>query len=158
MEDGDNAEKLRARARHRYSEMCDARARAKSARRVGDYVAVRRYEEDATMHKNATEELNAEAAKKIFHQKNKGHRQGTVDLHGLHVQEAIQYAEQELQSARWRGDEVVRFIVGKGLHAQDGRAKIRPALEELCDERSLIHSLDPRNAGVLIVHLDTDPF
>ena len=61
---------------------------------------------------------------------------------------------------------------GKGLHAKDRRAKIRPALEKLCTEyvinlrchicrltsvvfrRGLIHSLNPRNAGVLIVQLD----
>lgn len=74
-----------------------------------------------------------------------------VDLHGLYVDEALEYAEQEFQLAR--KDKVVRFIVGtpslcrllllrsgldtdlgKGLHARDGKAKIRPALEKLCRE------------------------
>ena len=35
-----------------------------------------------------------------------------VDLHGLRVPEALQFAEQELQSASQRGDREVRFIVG----------------------------------------------
>jgi len=46
---------------------------------------------------------------------------------------------------------VVYFIVGKGLHAKDGKPKIRPALEEHCKKRRLSYSLDPANAGVLIV-------
>ena len=83
---------------------------------------------------------------------------GTVDLHGLSVPEALEYAKQEFQSATLRADRVVRFIVGtsfnglfhvccsqrfigdgfylilgKGLHSKAGRAKIRPALENLCD-------------------------
>jgi hypothetical protein len=58
--------------------------------------------------------------------------------------------------------------LGKGLHAKNGKAKIRPALERLCNEyvgvivstpiilntyprRGLTHCLDPRNAGVLVV-------
>lgn len=35
-----------------------------------------------------------------------------VDLHGLHVEEALEYAEQTFQSATLRNDKVVRFIVG----------------------------------------------
>lgn len=76
------------------------------------------------------------------------------------MQEALEYAKQEFQSAALRTDRVVRFIVGtsldglfdechcqrgvfyggfspvsgKGLHSEAGKAKIRPALEQLCDE------------------------
>ena len=85
---------------------------------------------------------------------------GTVDLHGLYVAEALAYAKQEFQSVVSRSDKAVRFIVGtfplgiligvrqfemvlyggfpmnlgKGLHAKDGKVKIRPALEKLCKE------------------------
>src|SRR5712691_7744203 len=88
-----------------------------------------------------------------------GLTEGTVDLHGLSVPEALEYAKQELQSTTLRDDRVVRFIVGtpfihslwfmsismvccwlflpgsgKGLHSEAGKVKIRPALEQLCDE------------------------
>ena len=74
--------------------------------------------------------------------------EGTVDLHGLYVAEAVQFAKDQVQTARSRGKDGVRFIVGesflqnlpgvyngrtnlgKGLHADDGKAKIRPALED----------------------------
>ncbi len=78
-----------------------------------------------------------------------------VDLHDLYVPEAVEYAKEELQSAVYRDDGTVRFIVGmylffyvmtfqrltclvlrpgKGLHNKDGVSKLRPALEKLFDE------------------------
>ena len=41
--------------------------------------------------------------------------EGTVDLHGLFIKEALEYAKQEFQSAVLRTDRVVRFIVGTSL-------------------------------------------
>ena len=76
-----------------------------------------------------------------------------VDLHGLRVNEAIKYANQEFQSVESRSYKVIRFIVGtfplkhwllyavfygrsptnlgKGIHSKGG-VKIRPAMEKLC--------------------------
>ena len=81
-----------------------------------------------------------------------------VDLHGLHVDEALEYAKLEFQSVVPKSDKVVRFIVGtfplkhslvhatlywfffmmatvgKGKHTKGGKAKIRPAVEKLCEK------------------------
>ena len=38
-----------------------------------------------------------------------------IDLHGLHVSEAIRHAKDQVQTARSRGDDVVRFIVGEAF-------------------------------------------
>ncbi|KAI9428479.1 hypothetical protein H4582DRAFT_2045502 [Lactarius indigo] len=102
-------------------------------------------------HESAKKELDKRAAEIIFKENNKNRKEGTIDLHGLHVPEAIRLAKDQVESAKSRGDEAVRFIVGKGLHSDAGEAKIRPALEELFNKRGLTHSLDPRNTGVLIV-------
>ncbi|KAH8992746.1 hypothetical protein EDB86DRAFT_1412158 [Lactarius hatsudake] len=92
---------------------------------------------------------------KIFKKNNKNHREGgMIDLHGLRVAEAIQVAKDKLETAKSRGDEVVRFIVGKGLHSDAGGAKIRPALQALFTKGGLIHWLEPSNAGVLVVQLE----
>jgi DNA-nicking Smr family endonuclease len=100
-------------------------------------------------------ELDKRAANITFKENNKNRKEGgKIDLHGLYVAEAVQFSKDQAQIARSRGDEVVRFIVGKGLHSDAGEAKIRPALEDHFNKRGLNHSLDPRNAGVLIVRLD----
>jgi hypothetical protein len=38
-----------------------------------------------------------------------------VDLHGLYVAEAVEYAKEELRSATYRNDNAVSFIVGMCL-------------------------------------------
>ncbi|KAH9993961.1 hypothetical protein BJV77DRAFT_328121 [Russula vinacea] len=147
------ARELRENARRSKREMIDARDRAKSARWRGDWVAESEHKQEAREHESEMKDLNKSAAKIIFGLKNQGRKEGMVDLHGLHVAEAVEYAKLELQSATYRNDDTVSFIVGKGLHAENGVSKLRPALEELFDERELSYSLDPRNSGKLIVYL-----
>ncbi|KAH9061250.1 hypothetical protein EDB87DRAFT_1610795 [Lactarius vividus] len=135
--------------------MSEARSRAKSAQKKGYRGAAQAHRQEAITHESAMKELDKRAAKIIFRENNKNHKEGgKVDLHGLYVAEAVQFAKDQVETARSRGDEAVRFIVGKGLHSNAGEAKIRPALEELFTKRGLTHSLDPKNAGVLVVRLN----
>ncbi|KAH9061237.1 hypothetical protein EDB87DRAFT_1610704 [Lactarius vividus] len=134
--------------------MAEARSRAKSAKKKGRPGAAHAHRQDALAHEGEMKELNKRAAKIIFRENNKNCKEGMIDLHGLHVPEAVQLAKDQVESARSRGDEAVRFIVGKGLHSNAGEAKIRPALEGLFNKRGLTPQLDPRNTGVLIVRLD----
>ncbi|KAF8482988.1 hypothetical protein DFH94DRAFT_731080 [Russula ochroleuca] len=145
------AEDLRSQARSLRREWEETLKLADRARKKGDYAAAARYKRDVQGHPSAVEYLNKLAAEVNFTEKNKGRTDGMVDLHGLLVEEALEYAEQAFQSATLRNDKVVRFIVGKGLHAKDGIPKIRPALESLCETRGFKHNLDPKNAGVLVV-------
>ncbi|GJE90114.1 hypothetical protein PsYK624_062370 [Phanerochaete sordida] len=77
-----------------------------------------------------------------------------IDLHGLSVQEAIEYTNDAIVEAIIRGDSELHIIVGKGLHSKGGVAKIRPAIEDLMDQYELVAVLDPYNVGVLLVRLD----
>ncbi|KAI9463662.1 hypothetical protein BJY52DRAFT_1115514 [Lactarius psammicola] len=154
VEDLEFAKKLREKARRSGGEMTEAYSQAESSQRMGDRWASQEYRQQGHAHKSAMEEFDKRAAKIIFREKNKNRRDGMIDLHGLYVAEAVGFTNELLQSAGSRGDEVVRLIVGKGLHSDAGGAKIRPALENLCTERGLDHSLDPHNAGVLVVRLD----
>jgi len=150
----EDAYKLREQARRSGDEMSEAYSRAMIAQKKGMRGAAQEHRRRANAHKSSMEELDKRAAKIIFRENNKSRKEGTVDLHGLYVSEAVQFAKDQVQAAKSRGSEVVRFIVGKGLHAEDGVAKIRPALEEQFTKQGLKHSLDPKNAGVLIVRLD----
>jgi hypothetical protein len=130
VKDIDVAKELRERAQRRRREMHDARTQARSANKRGDCQTKRIHTEHAFTLEKAMELLDAEAAAITFRKHNKvcmfveitkdvldiwhtqGRKEGTVDLHGLYVREAIQYAEQELQSASLTDNETVRFIVG----------------------------------------------
>ncbi|KAH9047904.1 hypothetical protein EDB84DRAFT_395734 [Lactarius hengduanensis] len=154
IEDLEFAKKLREQARRKGREMSEACGRAKSATQKGRLGAAHAHRQDALARESEIKELNKRAAEIVFRENNKNRGGGMIDLHGLHVAEAIQVSKDQLQTARLRGDQAVRFIVGKGLHSDAGGAKIRPALEDFLTKRGLIHSLDPYNVGVLVVRLD----
>jgi len=131
--------------------MLKARELAKSARERKNKKAEYGHNNDALVHEMTEEICKKKMAKLIFDEKNKGQPEGVVDLRGLDVENAVNYAKKELESATRRSNHVVKFIVGKDLHAKDAKEKIRPAVEKLCKKRQLSFSLDPADSGVLIV-------
>ncbi|KAI0298590.1 hypothetical protein BC826DRAFT_998228 [Russula brevipes] len=137
VEGQDRASDLRLKAQRCNRDMREARDLARGAHRMRDYTTESMHRQDAMACESKMKRLNKTAASIIFKENNKARQGTTVDLHGLFVNEA-------------EGD-MVSFIVG--LHSDGGVPKLRPALEDLCDERRLAHSLDPKNAGKLIVHL-----
>ena len=111
---------------------------ADRARRQGNCDAEYRHEIDALVHRREMEILNKAAASLIFKKKNKVRHpsyrdanvihvqspfscfqdcaKGTIDLHGLFVSEALEYAEQGFELATLRADRVIRFIVGTSFN------------------------------------------
>ncbi|KAG0692224.1 hypothetical protein DFH29DRAFT_545150 [Suillus ampliporus] len=61
--------------------------------------------------------LSKKASAKIFQENNQKCRLNTVDLHRLHVPEALFYFEEAVQGARDRGESFLRVIVGKSLQS-----------------------------------------
>jgi len=130
VEDMKAATALRERARRSNREMREARDLAKNARKRGDYTAAGKHRQDAIAHENEMKCSDKRAAKIIFRENNKvrgslsscrSHAQprpcqaltkGTVDLHGLYVAEAMECAKKELESATYRNDDEICFIVG----------------------------------------------
>jgi hypothetical protein len=126
------ATELRDKARRSDREMRSAFDLAKTAQRRGDYRAEQRHRQDAIAYESERKSLDKRAAKIFFSENNKvrGHpsrcqyraqplschwqalTKGTVDLHDLHVAEAMEYAKKELQSALYRNDDEICFIVG----------------------------------------------
>lgn len=121
----------------------------------GDGARAKELSNKGKQHKNRMEELNRQASEWIFIENNKDSQPHEVDLHGLFVKEAITYTDRALQQARARGDNEIHLIVGKGLHSKNGAAKLKPAIEELMYKYQLSAELDPNNAGVLVVQLDS---
>jgi len=126
---------------------------SKRAYTAGDGARAKTLSNEGKEHKSNMERSNAEASAWIYAKNNEDSGPGEIDLHGLYVKEAIDYADRAIQAAKFRGDTTVNIIVGKGLHSSGGVAKLKPAIEELMHKYNLIAELDPDNAGVLIVQL-----
>ncbi|CAR29439.1 ZYRO0G08690p [Zygosaccharomyces rouxii] len=99
------------------------------------------------------EDYNLQAAEYVFRQNNADSASDEIDLHGLYVKEAQWILKKRIYATIQQGDPQIRVIVGKGLHSPHGIAKLKPAVEELCDEARLKNYIDPHNAGVLIIEL-----
>ncbi|KAK9900311.1 DUF1771-domain-containing protein [Cystobasidium minutum MCA 4210] len=126
---------------------------ASAAYKSGDGARAKELSNEGKMHQRRKEELNDQAADFIFAANNRNQPRGSIDLHGLYVQEAIERTERAVQDAQSQGLDELRIITGKGIHSNQGIAKIKPAIEKLMVKYNLAAHLDPHNTGVLIVSL-----
>ncbi|KAK0215944.1 hypothetical protein EDD85DRAFT_996096 [Armillaria nabsnona] len=147
---------LRARANKEGDEMARCFSERHEAYSRGDRAAAKNLSKQGKNHKQKMEQLNKEASKWVYHQKNRDSKPGEIDLHGLYVKEAIAYTDAALEEAKLRGDSEIRLIVGKGLHCESGEAKLGPAISGLMRKYQLPAEFDPLNSGVLVVGLNGD--
>ncbi|WWC63749.1 uncharacterized protein I303_106354 [Kwoniella dejecticola CBS 10117] len=144
---------LRDRARKEGDEAHRCFAQSQQAYQSGDGERAHELSVQGKSHQKRQDELDDEASAWIFNENNKASPQNTIDLHGLYVKEAIEKVEESITSSQRSGAEELRVIVGKGIHSQGGKAKIKPAVEELMAKYNLSAHVDPDNSGVLIVDL-----
>ncbi|KAI0035896.1 hypothetical protein K488DRAFT_68093 [Vararia minispora EC-137] len=115
---------LRDLARSKGEEMVRAFAASQQAYTSGKRALAKELSKKGHFHKSEMERLNLEASEWAFHNCNAGNPPGEVDLHGLHVKEAIEYTDRAIQEARQRGEGEIRLIVA-------GSAKLKPAIKSL---------------------------
>jgi hypothetical protein len=76
----------------------------------------------------------------------------TIDLHGQFVKEAEEIARNRIRAGQSRGETHLHIIVGKGNHSRDHVQKIKPAVEEVCQELGLKYQTE-HNEGRIYVDL-----
>lgn len=151
------AEELRARAREEARLRGEAFERSKACYARGDHAGAKKWSEEGKRHARRMEDLNSRAAAAVFEANNAARPLDEVDLHGLHVREAVARADAEIEAARARGASRLVFIVGRGVHSADGVARIKPALTgELMRKHSLRVTAGVPNDGCLLVELGAE--
>ncbi|XP_027692126.1 NEDD4-binding protein 2 isoform X2 [Vombatus ursinus] len=109
-------------------------SKAKEAYRMGKKNVATFYAQQGSLHEEKMREANHLAAVEIFEKVNASLLpQNVLDLHGLHVDEAInhlitvlqQKAEEHKQNG---GKPYLSVITGRGNHSQGGVARIKPAV------------------------------
>ncbi|KDE04323.1 hypothetical protein MVLG_05204 [Microbotryum lychnidis-dioicae p1A1 Lamole] len=144
---------LRNKAIHEGDLMGRAFSASKQAYASGDGGRAHDLSVEGKEHQRLKEQYNDQAAQWIFNENNKVQPRGTIDLHGLYVQESIDFTERAIQNARQEGLPELRVIVGKGNHSAAHVAKIKPAITSLMQKENLTAHLDQHNSGVLVVLL-----
>ncbi|KAJ7754930.1 hypothetical protein DFH07DRAFT_692995, partial [Mycena maculata] len=147
---------LREQAIEEGDRMAQSFAQSQEARRRGFRAEARRLAAVGKEHQRAMEALNETASEMIFQGMPPLDREpNEVDLHGLFVKEAEVRVKAAILAGEQRGDPLVRFIVGQGLHTTGGvlNARLKPALIDYVGRMPRTVEQDPRNAGVLVVSL-----
>ncbi|KAJ1301155.1 hypothetical protein OPQ81_003566 [Rhizoctonia solani] len=143
---------LRAQARLEGDKMEMAFAASKRAHEEGDKARAKQLSDLGKDHQEKMHKLHQEAANQIFKEKNEGLPANEIDLHGLHVKEAISRLSKYLREAPVAGQTMVRVITGKGIHSS-GEPQIIPAVEDSLRSKGLRHHTDPHNPGIVVVEL-----
>ncbi|KAM0754360.1 DUF1771-domain-containing protein [Meredithblackwellia eburnea MCA 4105] len=127
---------------------------SKQAYSSGDGARAKQLSNEGHEHQRKKDDYNQQAANWIYNENNKRQPLGSIDLHGLYVQESVDFTEKGIQNARRNNLSELRVIVGKGNHSANHVAKIKPAIEDLMRRENISANIDPNNTGVLIVHLN----
>lgn len=109
-------------------------SKAKEAYRMGKKNVATFYAQQGSLHERKMKEANHLAAVEIFEKVNASLLpQNVLDLHGLHVDEAIEHLmtvlQQKTEECKQSGGKpYLSVITGRGNHSQGGVARIKPAV------------------------------
>jgi hypothetical protein len=128
----------------------------------GDGATAKELSRKGQMADLASKRAHMNASREIFenlnhHTMDSNFTLGTVDLHGLHVKEAIDILEQVLASEmaeKYKDENRVRtlnIITGLGRHSTKGIAKLRPAVHDFLNHRG--YSVREPFPGILQIKL-----
>jgi DNA-nicking Smr family endonuclease len=123
---------FRAEASMHYRLRHECFQKAQEAYRRNMKQAAAFYSQQGHLHTMKLRQANMRAAEKILAYQNQVTSDpSSLDLHGLHVNEAIYVLQAKIGAleAECRGQKVhLSVVTGRGAHSKDGKAKIRPAV------------------------------
>jgi len=109
---------------------------------------------ESRKHAQESDRLNKQASEFIFRENNAVGRVGadTIDLHGQFVNEGREIVVQRIRYAKSTGQTRLHVIVGKGNHSANHIQKIKPMVEEVCQQEGLSYHTEA-NEGRIYVDL-----
>ncbi|RFN43917.1 hypothetical protein FIE12Z_11824 [Fusarium flagelliforme] len=148
-------DRLRDLARAEAGKRNDCFSRSRQAYEDGDGAGAKELSNEGKAHAARMDDYNQQAADFIFRENNAAGRVGedSIDLHGLFVEEAERILEERIRSDQANGQTHLYAIVGKGNHSAGGVQKLKPKVEELCQELGLRYETDEDNTGRIIINL-----
>lgn len=148
-------DRLRDLARAEAEKRNDCFARSRQAYEDGDGAGAKELSNQGKAHAARMDDYNQQAADFIFRENNASGRveADSIDLHGLYVEEAERILEERIRADQRNGQTHLYAIVGKGHHSAGGVQKLKPKVEELCQELGLRYETDEDNTGRIIINL-----
>ena len=147
-------DRLRDLARKETDQYHHFAAESQRAYQSGDGAGAHNLSEQGKKHAAKADEYNKQASEFIFRENNAVGKVGgdTIDLHGQYVEEAEEILEQRIRYAQSHGETHLHVIVGKGNHSTDHIQKIKPRVEQICQELGLQYNTE-ENEGRMYINL-----
>ncbi|KUJ15375.1 DUF1771-domain-containing protein [Mollisia scopiformis] len=151
-------DRLRDLARQEAGKRSSCFDKAHNAYSSGDGAAAHQLSEEGKQHAAKMDQYNKQASDYIFRQNNALGRvaDDTIDLHGQFVEEGEEILEQRIRYAQQNGQTHLHVIVGKGNHSVNHIQKIKPKVEQVCQELGLQYATE-ENAGRMYINLQGGP-
>lgn len=148
---------LRAKAQESMNMYQKLSQQSQNAYKQGDKSEAKKLSEAAQQYKIEASKTNENAANYVFQQNNLDSSQEELDLHGLFVDEAEWIMKRRIYVGVKSNEPIIKVIVGKGLHSEGHKAKLKPAMEDICEQYHLKHYLQSGNSGVMCISLENVP-
>ncbi|KAH7041290.1 Smr domain protein [Microdochium trichocladiopsis] len=147
-------DRLRDLAREEARKRGECYDRSRAAYNDGDGAAAKQLSNEGKAHGAKMEQYNKQASEFIFRENNAPGRiaDDTIDLHGQFVEEAEDILEERIRYATQHGQSHLHVIVGKGNHSVNHVQKIKPRVEQVCQELGLQYHTE-ENAGRIYINL-----
>ncbi|EJS41466.1 YPL199C [Saccharomyces arboricola H-6] len=146
-------QRLRKLADEAYKKRDQLSHQSQTAYQQGDKKSAHELSEKSKAQLKIAEDLNMQAAEYVFVENNADSSSNEIDLHGLYVKEALFILQRRIKFAVDHNEAQLNVIVGKGLHSQNGIAKLKPSIEKFCAENGIKNHLEKGNSGVLVLEL-----
>jgi DNA-nicking Smr family endonuclease len=131
--------------------MANAFKESQNSWNSGDKGKAKELSEIGYIFKQTMETHKANAIKLIATKNNNKRDSDEIDLHGLNVNEAIEFFKETLRLKFSEGNfESIKVIVGKGLHSKD-KPKLKQAIANYAANLGLQVFEQPGNEGVIII-------
>ncbi|KAI9316850.1 hypothetical protein BX666DRAFT_1947489 [Dichotomocladium elegans] len=105
----------------------------------GNGAKAKAYSDQAKYYNRLMQEMHNEASLRIFEKRNQ--HEAFIDLHGLHVDEALDIVQDRLENLSSSYEGIVYIITGTGHHSgasgfSSKRSKIKPSVEEFLRQQN----------------------
>lgn len=120
--------------------------------KLGDKKKAKELSDLGNYCKEEMEKYNKLASRLILEFNNHSRDLNELDLHGLYVNEALEYFVESLQVKIKEKVQLLKVITGKGVHSKDG-PKVKQKILEYCKLNNISVQQDEINDGCLVINI-----